>query len=254
LGLLFSARGIFAIGASTLVIGYGVNLYINSVIEGLRAQLQETGLTVSQRATLQESLNSWQIQRITLLQPFSYLLMSIGFIVILSSVIYTLLAVLWRETQHRTFDQTKQEIFENAPKTRTVHTTGFPIAAGILAIIAASIIIFNALLAVAQTVNLANSYYYQQNLTYLVFVLFAGIWNFIAFGLGLAGGIFSIKRKHFALTIVGMSFLLVGGFISVFESAILGGYWSYGMIIGMPIIILTMLSIIFVGVSKNEFT
>jgi hypothetical protein len=72
-----------------------------------------------------------------------------------------------------------------------------------------------------------------QNLTYLVSVLVAGIWTFVEFGLGFAGGIFSIKRKRFRLSVVGISRLLVGGLLSVFGMGILGGGLSFGMIIGI---------------------
>jgi len=185
------------------------------------------------------------------------MLIFIGFIVILFSVIYAVLAI-WHDTRNGTIDQTKQETTEKVPvieepKTRTVHKTGFPIAGGILTIIAASITFFVASLAVVEIVSCVSAYYIGQNIAYVIFVVFVGIWSFLAFGLGLAGGIFSIRRSHFALSIVGISLLLVTGLVSILEFGILGSGWSSGMIMGIPIIILTILSLIFVGVSKNEF-
>jgi hypothetical protein len=248
---------VFPLGASIIVIGYAILIYVNSVIEGLRAQLLEAGLTTAQISTLQGTLDSWQIQRITMLQPFSYVLILAGFLILLYSVVYTILAV-WNENLYQ-----KQERVENSPfneepteKSRNVHKTSFPVAGGILTIIAASITIFYAIFYASSpvvTVINSSSYYYQQNLSYLIFILFTGVWNFIAFGLGLTAGIISIKRKHFDLSAVGISSLLVGGLFSIFGIGISSGVWSLGMIVGISIIILAILSIIFVGVSKNEF-
>jgi hypothetical protein len=53
---------------------------------------------------------------------------------------------------------------------------------------------------------------------------------------------------------VGLSILLVGGLLTILGIGLSGGGWSFGVIIGVPIIILTILSTIFVGVAKNEFT
>ncbi|MGA2682283.1 MAG: hypothetical protein ABSF44_10860 [Candidatus Bathyarchaeia archaeon] len=251
---------IFAIGAVFLIGGLAINLIINSEIAGLQFQLQGNGLTDAQIASDQASLNGYQSQKISLYNPLSEMFIVIGFMIMAGSVIYAIFS-LW----NKSLDQEKQDLFENArvseeptksyttPEAKTLHKTGFPIAGGILTIITASFTIFTAFLAIAQAASYTNLYYFQQNLTYLVFALFVGIWNFIAFGLGLAGGIFSIKRNHFALSIVGISLLLVAGFFSFLEFGIFAGAWYSGMIIGMPLIILAILSVIFVGVSKNEF-
>jgi hypothetical protein len=249
---------VFPLGASIVVIGYSILIYVNSVIDGLRAQLLEAGLTTAQISTLQGTLDAWQIQRITMLQPFSYILILAGFLIILYSVVYTVLAI---SDEHLT---QKQEKLENAlinekpiERNRNVHKTSFPVAGGILTIIAAGIIIFYAIYytsSIAAIVINSNSYYYQEDLTYLVFVILAGVWSFLAFGLGLAAGILSLKRKHFALSSVGISSLLVGGLFSILGIGLSGRGWSFGVIVGLPIIILAILSMIFVGVSKNEFT
>jgi hypothetical protein len=248
---------LFIIGAAILFAGYAVDLYTNSVISGLQTQLQQIGLTTAQTNSLQGSLSWWQLHKITDYEPWSQILDFIGFVVIVFSLIYAVLAI-WRETPNHS----KTGKIENAPvneepnepqtpqKTRTVHTTGFPIAAGILTIIAASLTIVNALLLVIQIGNFSSIiYYFEHNLPFLVFALFVGIWNFVAFGLGLTGGIFSIKRKHFTLSIVGISFLIVSGVFSLLGTG-LSGWW---MMIGIPVIILGILSVIFIGVSKNEF-
>jgi MFS family permease len=253
----------FIVGAAIIAVGYAVSSVTNSTISNLQQQLQQTGLTTAQSNAFQGSLNWWQLEKVTAFEPLSEFIIITGIIIIISSVIYAVVSILGGF-----LDRTKRVKIENAPvneeqveepqvapqpvapKTTPVHTTGFPIATGILTIIAASLAILSAFLTVAQIIPYANSYYYQQNLTYLVFPLFAGIWNFVAFGLGLTAGLFSLRRKRFMMTIVGISLLLVGGCVSVLGTGTIGGGW---MIIGIPMIILAILSIIFVGVSKNEF-
>lgn len=249
---------VFVIGAAIISVGLAISWVTNSTIANIQFQLQGNGLSTAERDTLRGSLGWWEIQRTTFYGPISEFVVDVGLIVVIFSVIYAVLSITGGF-----LDRTKRVKIEitptsekpaeeprTAPKPKVTHITGFPIAAGVLTIIAASIIIFYAFLTVTQMVTYANSNYYQQNLTYLVYVLFAGIWNFVAFGLGLTGGLFSLRRKHFMLTVVGMSLLLVGGFVAVAGTGIIGGGWT---ILGIPVIILAILSIIFVGVSKNEF-
>ncbi len=250
------------IGAAILSVGFAISAITNSTMSNLQTQLQQSGLATAQRDAFQGSLNWWQIEKVDVFDPISEFVTIIGIIIIISSVIYAVLSI-----SGELIDRTKKIKIEDAPgneqpvaepplasqpvaqKTMPVHTTGFPVAAGILTIIAASFAIIIAFLAIAQATIYTNSYYYQQNLTYLVLPLFAGIWNFIAFALGLTAGLFSLKRKRFMMAIVGISLLIVGGFLSVLQTGTLGLGW----IIGIPVIILSILSAIFVGISKNEF-
>jgi uncharacterized membrane protein (DUF485 family) len=66
-----------------------------------------------------------------------------------------------------------------------------------------------------------------------------------------------LKRKRFALSIVGISFVLISGLVTIISYAITeyGGYvaWGMGLAFGLPPALLSILSIIFVAVSKNEF-
>lgn len=255
-------KGIVAalvIGATITSVGLAVGWITNSTIANIQFQLQGNALSTAERDALQGSLSWWQIERTSSYGPLSQFVVIIGFIIIIFSVIYMVLSILGEF-----FNRTKRVKIENTPineeptedpqttlSPRMTHTTGFLIAGGILTIIAASIIILIAFLTVSQIVTYANSYHYQQNLTSLVYALFAGIWNLIAFGLGLTAGLFSLRRKQFMLTIVGMSLLLVGGCVAVSGTGIVsGGSW---MLLGVPVIILAILSIIFVALSKKEF-
>lgn len=206
---------LFVIGIVILSAGVAIDLFVNSTISGLQTLLRQTGLSTDQINAAQGGLNWWQIQKITVYEPLSVLAETVGLLFILFSILYGTLSV-WHGTRVEELRKLKPELIEEKqpePKTRVIHKTGFPIAAGILTIIAASLTIVNALLLVIQIGNISSIiYYFEHNLSWLVFALFVGIWHFVAFGLGLTGGIFSIKRKRFTLVIVGISFLMVGSF------------------------------------------
>lgn len=129
--------------------------------------------------------------------------------------------------------------------------TGFPIAGGILAIIASCVCII---------IGLVYLIMFQASISYVGGqprweCLFAGLFGIIAFAFGLAGGITSLRRKNFKLAIIGVCFALTSGFVNFGAlgthpySALLGG-----LIFGLPIIILSLLSLIFIAISKGEFS
>jgi hypothetical protein len=135
--------------------------------------------------------------------------------------------------------------------------TGFPMAAGILTIIAACIC---AIVGIFGTVAFVGSiqapvryvsfsvYFYTANYQ----LLFVGIFGILAFAFGWTGGIFSIKGEHFALSIVGISLVLVSGFVTMIAFPLIE-YGSWGLLFGLPVVILSILSGIFTAISKGEF-
>ena len=124
--------------------------------------------------------------------------------------------------------------------------TNKPVAGGILLIIAA---VFCLIASVFVIIFKSYSYSYDYSYPYssysyfnwwIIIVVIFEIWGF---AIGLAGGIFSLKRNHFPIAIIGASFVLVAGcfdFIGTF-------------ILGIIILILGILSTIFIALSKNEF-
>jgi hypothetical protein len=120
---------LFFLGSAILITGLIVILYFNSNIESLRIQLQGTSLTSAQRAMLQGSLNSLQLNKISLIEPFSYIVMVIGSIIMLFSVIYSFLAIyrqklelLKQETAERTPINEKQNL--EAPNLEAIQDSG----------------------------------------------------------------------------------------------------------------------------------
>jgi hypothetical protein len=120
---------LFFLGSAILITGLIVILYFNSNIESLRIQLQGTSLTSAQRSMLQGSLNSLQLNKISLIEPFSYIVMVIGSIIMLFSVIYSFLAIyrqklelLKQETAERTPINEKQNL--EAPNLEAIQDSG----------------------------------------------------------------------------------------------------------------------------------
>jgi hypothetical protein len=133
--------------------------------------------------------------------------------------------------------------------------TGFPVAAGILTIIAAcasavagiiGMIAFEGSIVTVSFVSSSFSANYP--------LLYVGMFGVLGFSFGLMGGIFSLKREYFALSIIGMYVLFVSGVATMIAFA-LAEYssWVSGLPFGLPIVILSILSVIFTTISKREF-
>jgi len=80
-----------------------------------------------------------------------------------------------------------------------------------------------------------------------------GVFGILVFAFGLTGGIFSIRRRRFGLSIFGMSLLTVMGFFVLLVPALFGELFG-ALLFGMPIVIPSILSVIFVALSEGEFT
>ena len=134
--------------------------------------------------------------------------------------------------------------------------TGFPIAAGVLAIVAACISIFLGIVGIMIFAYWSGYYYYSgyYGMTNYWFVVM-GVFGILAFGLGLSGGIFTLRRSQFALSIIGESLVLLSAFVTMISFVVAGyGAWITGLLFGLPAMILSILSIIFTGISKKEFS
>jgi ribosomal protein L40E len=133
----------------------------------------------------------------------------------------------------------------------TEKRSAFPTAAGILAIIAACIIIIFGIIYMAEFVSGRTEYqnyypydYYTVNPPeYFV----AGLFGLLGFAFGLTAGIITLKRRLFAMAIFGMALMTVAGILFFVEPVV-------GIIFGTPVLVLTILSVIFTGIRKREFT
>jgi hypothetical protein len=135
--------------------------------------------------------------------------------------------------------------------------TGFPIAGGILTILDSCMCAFIGgigLLALASEYMRGMPFYYYTGYEVSMFVIaFFGI---MGFAFGLASGIMSLRRRHFALSIAGLSLLILTG-IAIIIGAGASPYedsLSGGLEFGLPIMGIAILSLIFVAISKQEFS
>lgn len=88
--------------------------------------------------------------------------------------------------------------------------SGFRVASGILAVMASCICIILGL--VVMNVVITYGYrYYEFNYSFL----FMGMLGIFAFALGLTGAITAFKKRYFALSIVGMCFLVIQSFVTM---------------------------------------
>jgi len=141
-----------------------------------------------------------------------------------------------------------------APYITPVKRSGFPIASGVLAIIAACI---SDIFGIFGIIGSFQSYYYYYGYHYIVDyrLLFTGIFGLLGFALGLTGGICALRRKNFAMAIVGVCFILMSSLFTVSLGSVYAT--SYSLVgvffFGLPTLILAIISLIFVAISKNEF-
>jgi len=83
----------FAAGAAILLIGLVLQWYPASIIGGMRERLTQSDVTADEKATIQEDLNSWRIQQITLLQPASFGFVTGGILILIYSILSSLFSL-----------------------------------------------------------------------------------------------------------------------------------------------------------------
>ncbi len=131
--------------------------------------------------------------------------------------------------------------------------TGFPIASDVLVIIAACFSIAPAKFGwdrVRYWLVTPPRYYNEYYATADYLMLAAGIAGFV---LGLVGGIVALKRRKFALSIVGSAILTFSGLLVTIAFGI-NDLARFAVLFGMPIFIPGLLSLILTAISKNEFS
>jgi hypothetical protein len=135
----------------------------------------------------------------------------------------------------------------------TYKKTAFPIAAGIMTILAACISVPIGVLFLGVYIQ-QSIYWGFRGYDLELFVI--GFVSILGFAFGLASGITSIKRKHFGLAIAGLILVMLSGLVIIFGMAVRGYSTSLtdGLTFGVPIIGLAILSLIFVAISNQEFS
>jgi hypothetical protein len=80
--------------------------------------------------------------------------------------------------------------------------------------------------------------------------LYLGILNLSTFAISLAGGVALLKKKYFTLSIIGVVLVLASGLAPAVAFALDAYIWSNGLILGLPMVFLSIASLAFVAVSK----
>lgn len=140
--------------------------------------------------------------------------------------------------------------------------TALPVIAGIFTIISASILLAISLIGLSLLLLYPTQYIsympiFANQLMHIAIILCIGV-------IGLVGGIMSLMRSQFVLGLIGTSFMLLTGINAVAGNITLLGYQfdSFDNLLSSLMIFLgngtvfvfSLLSIIFLSKSKNEFS
>jgi hypothetical protein len=123
---------------------------------------------------------------------------------------------------------------------QNIKRTPFPTTAGILTIIGSCLTIaITVLYFTSAYISLTNRYFHGLASYYVITAIF----GVVAFTFGFMGGILALKRRRIALSVFGISLLITSGIMMSIP------LWFFGL----PIAILSLLSVIFVAISRSEF-
>ena len=246
---------IFVVAAALLFASFFLAWYPSYESEILKLSLSQNGLTQTERDNLQSSLNWWSNQGVYTYGTVSNFILVAGLLVLAYGIVYSLTST-WRESirnkatlEERQYPSQEQKPINYQYEQTRKPKTGFPIAAGILTIITASIImVFSGILIIGGIGSILTGRYGYPSQS--VNLLGDGVLGVIVFGFALTAGIMILKRKNFVFAIVGLCFMLVKGvtFIIV-DSGLLGA-----AIVGTVILAIAILSLIFTSISYKEFS
>ena len=141
--------------------------------------------------------------------------------------------------------------------------TRFPRAAGILAIAASLIALTESILffwsaSLTWVFTHANYYGWRMLGAYFFYYLATGTFGVISFFFGLTSTIFISERKRIKFSISGLSLLVTCGVIIFSLVFIIGSHTLSDVLLAslfsLPILVPSVLSVIFVSISKAEFS
>lgn len=145
-----------------------------------------------------------------------------------------------------------------AHQAKAIRSTSLPTAAGVAIIMAATI---SALYGLLGTLNIVLELgRIGSNINLSFEILFEGFFGVLAFAFGLVAAIFTLKRRHFALSMLGAGLLLFFGIgIVIIEmwgmqrTGVLGMNWIAVLINGLPVVVPSLLGVVFLRLSEDEF-
>ena len=149
------------------------------------------------------------------------------------------------------------EEYLNKAKVRQ-RRTYFPISAGILTVIASCISCVLGIIGIGMLIGMSvtlvggSASFDSRFFAWLLIAVFASL----GFVVGLSSGIFSLRRRRFMFSLSGVSFLLipsVGSTITFLATGESGTGLLFALFLGLPMVVSSIFSVIFISVSKGEF-
>ncbi|MCJ7469828.1 zinc-ribbon domain-containing protein [Candidatus Bathyarchaeota archaeon] len=125
-----------------------------------------------------------------------------------------------------------------------IKSSNLPLTGGILTIIDACLCLF---IGIVGVLRYAWSFY---NYPWL---LFLGLTAFLGFAFGLVGGIAALKKKYYEIALLGTSVIMLSGFVDVIAFAAARHRAFLEAALGIPVLILAILSLVFIAISRTEF-
>jgi hypothetical protein len=242
---------VFVIASALLLAGFFISWYPSSRIQSLETQLDQSGLTQAEIDNLESSLSWWRNQGVFTYGSVSNFVFAAGALALVYAIAYSLLST-WREsikakliyTKQLEASQTKSE--EQPKQTRTTVKTGFPIASGVLTIIASSMVmLFSGMFLVGGIQTLSS-----RSSPQVASLVGDGVFGIVVFAFALTGGIMTLRRKNFVLAILGACFLITKGCTFIVAT---GGV-LLGSVLGIVTLALSIIGLIFVSISYKEFS
>jgi hypothetical protein len=137
------------------------------------------------------------------------------------------------------------------------NTTKLPLLSGIFTIISAILVMLAGIYTIYGALVTYGGYGYGFIEGTNVFFWVVGVFEIIVFSVGLTGGIFQIRRQYFLGTIFSNILLIASALLLVAQSFFKIGRMELTfanlLLLAVPILILTILSVVFIGMSKKEF-
>ena len=137
------------------------------------------------------------------------------------------------------------------------NTSKLPLLSGIFTIISTILVMLAGVYTIYGALITYGGYGYGFIEGTNVFFWIVGVFEIIAFSVGLTGGVFQIRRQYFLGAIFANILLIASAIILVAQSFFPIGRMQLTfaalLLLAVPILILTVLSIVFIGMSKKEF-
>lgn len=140
--------------------------------------------------------------------------------------------------------------------------TALPITAGVLTTLSSSIVVIAAVMSMFSSLfYLIIGYDFKISISFTSgYLLFIGILGIIAFAFGLGGGINTFKRTNILSSIFGLSLLIASGVMLsvsyIWIADLTNSLFPMSLIwiIGFVTIVLSVLGLIFIAISRKEFS